>query len=142
MEGTLRDQVQKRAVNPTAATPRPTMAWNIRTSADTAVIAAFALLAVIADPTGAPPVVVPVLELLVLLVGEEDNDPMTDDDAMRDDDPMADDDAVVGVNETVFVTLGTLPVTDAEVAPPIGGGLASAAFTSAPVPQGIASPSG
>jgi len=134
LEGTLRDRIQKRAVNPTAATPRPTMAWNIRTSADTAVIAAFALLAAV--PTGASPIAVPVLELLVVPAWEEDDDAMTDDDVMTDDD------AVVGVDETVFVALGTVPVTDAEVAPPVGGGLASAAFTSAPVPQGIASPPG
>jgi len=134
LEGTLRDRIQKRAVNPTAATPRPTMAWNIRTSADTAVIAAFTLLAAV--PTGASPIAVPVLELLVVPAWEEDDDAMTDDDVMTDDD------AVVGVDETVFVALGTVPVTDAEVAPPVGGGLASAAFTSAPVPQGIASPPG
>lgn len=116
-----------------AATPRVTMAWNIRTSIDRAVMAALALLAALPDELEAPPAVVPELELPVLGVvpaGEEDDDARTDDDA------------VVGVDETEVVALGTVPETDTEVAPAVGGGLALAAFTSAPVPQGIASPSG
>jgi len=116
------------------------MAWNIRTSTDRAAMAALALLAALTDELAAlpdeleaPPAVVPELELPVLGVvpaGEEDDDARTDDDA------------VVGVDETEVVALGTVPETDTEVAPAVGGGLASAAFTSAPVPQGIASPSG
>jgi len=116
-----------------AATPRATMAWNIRTSTDRAAMAALALLAALPDALEAPPAVVPELELPVLGVvsaGEEGDDARTDDDA------------VVGVDETEVVALGTVPETDTEVAPAVGGGLASAAFTSAPVPQGMASPSG
>jgi hypothetical protein len=55
-----------------------------------------------------------------------------------EDDATTEDDAVVGVDAAAVVATGAVPATDAELAPPDGGGLASAAFVSAPVPQGIA----
>jgi hypothetical protein len=60
----------------------------------------------------------------------------------REDDGKSEDDAVVSGDVTAVVAAGAVPATDAELAPPDGGGLASAGFASAPLPQGIFSPSG
>lgn len=103
-------------------------------------IAAFALealLPALPDTLEALPVVVPEAAALVFGVvpaGEEGEDATTEDTA------------VVGVDETDVVGETAATETDAEDAaedaaegaPPDGGGLASAALTSAPVPQGIA----
>ena len=131
------------AANPAAVTPRAIIAWNIRPSTDRVVIAALELLALPPAPpvVEAPLVMVPEAEppeLGVATTGKDDVTTM--------------DDAVVGVDESDVVPTGRLPLVDEEPAAeepadeapvdeelaPVGGGLASAAFASAPVPHGTA----
>jgi len=122
-------------VNPAAATPRARIVWKIRSFTARVANAAFVVEGLAAAPA---PVVLPEvlpLELLEVLAAEiEDADLTTDDDATTDADATRDD-------ETVVVARGVLAaadVADPVVADPVGGGLASAGFESAPVPQGMA----
>jgi len=122
-------------VNPAAATPRARIVWKIRSFTARVANAAFVVEGLAAAPA---PVVLPEvlpLELLEVLAAEiEDADLTTDDDATTDADAIRDD-------ETVVVARGVLAaadVADPVVADPVGGGLASAGFESAPVPQGMA----
>lgn len=122
-------------MNPAAATPRARIVWKIRSFTARVANAAFVVEGLAAAPA---PVVLPEvlpLELLEVLAAEiEDADLTTDDDATTDADATRDD-------ETVVVARGVLAaadVADPVVADPVGGGLASAGFESAPVPQGMA----
>jgi len=123
-------------VNPAAATPRARIVWKIRSFTARVTNAAFVVEGLAAAPA---PVVLPEvlpLELLEVLAAEiEDADLTTDDDATTDADATRDDETVEAVARGV---LAAADVADPVVADPVGGGLASAGFESAPVPQGMA----
>jgi len=129
----LYDIFHRTAVIPKAATPRAIMAWNIRPSTDRFAIAVFALavlLPTLLDAPEALPVVVPGIELLVPGVASGVTPPGEEEIAMTNDDAVVSTDEADETDETDDVAVSTVPVRVAEVAPPVGGGLALAAFTS------------
>jgi len=130
LPSTLRNHVYRTVANPMAATPSAIIVCNIRPSTDKAPMAAFALATLVPDGPETLPVGLPA-ELLEMDVVKEYEyaGPTTDDDAVGDND-----DVVV----TTMLELEMAP----ELGPLLGGGLAMAGFVSAPVPQGIALPSG
>jgi len=127
----LDNHTHRRAVNPVAAILSAIITWNIRPSTDEA-MAALALeasLPTLLDVLAGLPVAAPLVSGVVAA-------------GKREDDGKSEDDAVVSGDVTAVVAAGAVPATEAELAPPDGGGLASAGFASAPLPQGIFSPSG
>jgi len=115
-----------------AAIPRAIIAWNIRSSIDRAAMAELVLEVLPpAVPDGLEALPVLEVELLVMVII-----PIGD-----DDDPTMDGDAVVDTDGMDDVAVSAEPVTEPELTP-VGGGLALTGFASAPVPQGIALPSG
>lgn len=137
MDAILIIHVHSRAVNPAAATPRARIVWKIRLFTARVAIAALVVEGLAEVPVSVPvpvPVVLPVALPRLLLdvlpvVGVED-DAIVDTDAESDDDETEDETEDIAATDVVAAAL--------EIDAPVGGGLASAGFKSAPVPQAMA----